>query len=122
MFLSSAMKINPKHWKPTCNRFVAFLDILGFKDRVFREKHQDVLNNLLDFRKTLQEIDNTSKGDIPATIKSFTVKPAMFSDSIILFSSDSSLMSARILIVQTQSLIEKAISIGIPIKGAIAFG
>jgi hypothetical protein len=29
-------------WKPTCNRCVAYIDVMGFKDTILREKHENI--------------------------------------------------------------------------------
>lgn len=44
------------NWEPTCNRFVAFLDIMGFKDMVSRKKHADIYNMLNSISKVSEEI------------------------------------------------------------------
>lgn len=39
--------------KNTAHRFVAFLDIMGFKDRVGRTSHSRLLAQLTDFNKAI---------------------------------------------------------------------
>ena len=41
-------------WIPQCNRFVAFIDILGFKDRVMRSSISEVSELLLRMNKFLE--------------------------------------------------------------------
>lgn len=44
-------------WKTTCERFVAYLDIMGFKDRVYRESHEDVRKMLESLRSAIDVIE-----------------------------------------------------------------
>jgi|WetSurMetagenome_2_1015567.scaffolds.fasta_scaffold397245_2 hypothetical protein len=48
-------------WNETPNIFVAFLDIMGFKDRVFREKHEDVKKKLESLHPTIDNIQKEAK-------------------------------------------------------------
>jgi hypothetical protein len=115
-------------WQPTCDRFVAFLDIMGFKDRLQREGHEkiDVMleslqPSLKDLRKRVNKAINHK--DIEGKSESFIpCFPVSFSDSIIFFSSDKSLNSAIDLLVTVADFIATAIVEEIPIKGAIAYG
>lgn len=66
--------------KNTTNRFVAFLDIMGFKERVARTKHEELLSQLTKFNR-----------DITSFIGKYQnseIQLAQFSDSIVLFSND----------------------------------
>jgi hypothetical protein len=117
----------------TPNIFVAYLDIMGFKDRVFREKHEDVKKMLDSLRPAIETIekearkrledqiklkDNGKKGDTDPS----SVFPVSFSDSIILFSNNDSDDSADRIIVDTAYIFSEAIEHEIPMKGSIAFG
>lgn len=114
-------------WDPTCNRFIAFLDILGFKDRVFRDEFESIYNDLLSFRELLNHIEEMS-GMIAADritsppVKRARPKTVNFSDSFFLVSGNDSALSLTLIAILTQEIVEKAISLGIPIKGAIAYG
>ena len=72
----------------TANRFVAFLDIMGFKDRVARTAHDDLRGQLLDFNSRIMK--HTKLNDKK-------IQLAQFSDSIVLFSNDDSLESLEIM-------------------------
>lgn len=127
------MAEKPIGWTTTCNRFVAFLDIMGFRDRVFRESHEDVKKTLESLRPAIEFIENTTK---EALIKRITksqgkndvvstpsaVLPITFSDSIILVSWDDSDLSASFLFTYIEMIMNVAIDKGIPMKGALAFG
>ena len=76
-------------WEYTCKRFVAFLDIMGFKDMVSRIEPIKLYNKLKKFRsaiyKSVRMIDESK------------IKPIIFSDSIMLVSKDCSRESQKAL-------------------------
>lgn len=37
------------NWTNTCQRFVAFIDIMGFRERVYRSTHKSVLKSMESF-------------------------------------------------------------------------
>lgn len=125
--------VNKPAWNTTCKRFVAFLDIMGFKDKVFRESHEKVKSMLESLRPTIALIENSTKaGLIQRIIKSpgkddivstpSAVFPVTFSDSIILISGDDSDISAPFIFTYVELILINAINNGIPMKGAIACG
>lgn len=98
----------------TATRFVAFLDIMGFKDRVARTEHNRLLEQLTNFNKEItKHIGKYSNAEIQL---------AQFSDSIVLFSNDISSQSLGTLAEVTRGIMQTAIKQQIPIKGAIAQG
>ena len=62
-------------WKVTDKRFVAILDILGFKDMVARENHQKILNRL-------RELSSYSITIAESDLFNGTLHVVIFSDSI----------------------------------------
>jgi hypothetical protein len=96
----------------TQERFVTFLDIMGFKDRVARNSHQQILEDL-------QQLSNYVSEEIKESDQ-FTF--TMFSDSLIIFSNDVSQETFISIIKLSNSVVKKSISLGLPIKGAIAKG
>lgn len=119
-------------WNKTCNRFVAFLDIMGFRDRVYRESHEDVKKMLESFQPTIGGIDNRAKillamerknlNREKKILKTPIIRVVSFSDSIILISNDDSLDSASQILSVVIIIISEAMNKNIPIKGAIAYG
>lgn len=97
----------------TGNRFVTFLDIMGFKDRVARIGHDDLRKQLLDFNSKIMK---------QTQLYVDKIQLAQFSDSIVLFSNDDSLESLEIMAQVSRSIMRDAISCQIPLKGAIAQG
>ncbi len=109
-------------WEQTTDRFVAFFDIMGFKDLVLKTQHErifDLLKILSESRanlesKNLTELDNGLK---LGQTKSFT-----FSDSIFLFTKTDSSEDAFKILLDCIHIMHKSLEHQIPIKGAISFG
>lgn len=100
----------PKKRLPeTCERIVAFLDIMGFKDMVAR--HFMAIKDKLEKLSTF--IGETMDDDYQYMI---------FSDSIILYARSGGIEVFKSLLSKVSSIIEKSIALGLPIKGAIAKG
>jgi hypothetical protein len=112
-------------WNKTCNRFVAFLDIMGFKNLVMRSNHQELYELLKSFQPTVAMIENDAKSILAKEIKIENIpltRPVLFSDSIILISNDDSSGSANSLLFEVKWIMYRAMIKGIPMKGAIAYG
>lgn len=100
----------------TQKRFIAFLDIMGFKDRVARREHEEILSELEEFQsKISQYVSYQEKSEIQI---------ALFSDSILIYSKDDSEDSLKSISQITKHVMMYAIQqqIPIPLKGAIAAG
>jgi hypothetical protein len=110
-------------WKLTTDRFVAFFDIMGFKDLVLKSSHEDILDKLNKLSKTRMELDQVNNAtsdpekDPIGITKSFT-----FSDSIFIFSKTDSVPDVTKLILDCNYILKEAFKFQIPIKGAISFG
>ena len=96
----------------TQDRFVLFFDIMGFKDRVARSTHKKILVDL-------QQLSNFVSEEIKESDNFFYT---MFSDSLIIFSSDTTAKTFESIVQVSNSVVKKSISLGIPIKGSIAKG
>lgn len=98
----------------TTERYIVFLDIMGFKDRVARTKHEDLFSMLNDFNQkiSLHILKHREHG----------IRLSQFSDSILIYSSDNSRESLKIISEVSSEVMGTAISLGIPLKGAIAKG
>lgn len=96
------------------NRYVVFLDIMGFKDRVARTKHPDLLELLSKFNDEITRIIGQFKDS--------KLQLAQFSDSIVLFSNDTTQNSLMNIARAARGIMQNAIKQGIPLKGAIAQG
>ena len=100
----------------TRNRFVAFLDIMGFKDRVARNDHNEILKELELFQSNISQYVSYHRNA--------NVQIALFSDSILIYSQDDSVDSLHALADITSHIMMYAIQQEkpIPLKGAIAAG
>lgn len=98
----------------SANRYVVFLDIMGFKNRVARNKHADLLKHL---SKLNDEITR-----IIGQFGNSNIQLAQFSDSIVLFSNDTTEDSLKNIAKAARGIMQNAIKQGIPLKGAIAQG
>lgn len=105
-----------KGTQTTRNRFVAFLDIMGFKDRVARNNHDEILKELETFQSNISKYVSYHK--------SANVQIALFSDSILIYSQDNTVGSLHALADITSHIMMYAIQQEkpIPLKGAIAAG
>lgn len=105
-------------WVCTCKRFIAFMDIVGFEDMIFRKSHHEVRENLELFQSVIAGLPPRAPNLFGNTI----VNRVFFSDSILLVSSDDSLGSAEHLLYIVEWVLSEAILKGIPMKAAIAYG
>jgi hypothetical protein len=124
-------------WNPTCKRFVAFFDIMGFKDMVYRNDHKYVADRMetvqaavgmleIIGKKALAYKKGTDDSGINTELDSLysqlKVLPVFFSDSILLVSADDSKESAVGIIRMSSSLLLLSLSNQIPLKGSLAYG
>lgn len=109
------MEEDKKPWEPTCNRFVAFLDIMGFKDMVSRKSHEEVYDILNGFSKISEQIGRLK----PVSDLVYITK---FSDSIVIFSKDDDIKTFGSFIAIVNIIFAEALIREVPIKGGIAHG
>ena len=79
------------NWKKTENRFIAFFDILGFKDMVQTKSHSEILKNLENLKKYVEklegiEFDENHENKANLKIVKNQTKSVTFSDSFMFFS------------------------------------
>lgn len=111
---------NKKSWKPTAERFVCFLDIMGFKDMVMRNSHEDIYKMLDDFSKKKNLLNNIQ--DLPHRYEPDSLKTVSFSDAIVIFTKEDTKECLELLTIAVSWLFAQAIESGIPMKGAVAHG
>lgn len=116
------LEIKENNWVTTANRFVVFLDIMGFKDFVARNTHEHVYDMMSKLSKSKEIVDKFLGGSIDDKYKSRELYTTSFSDSLILFSKDDSPISLEIIVASTSFLLSEAMLNSIPMKGAIAHG
>lgn len=93
------------------DRLVAFLDIMGFKDMVARN-FSTIEGKLSDLATFISQKIREDEG----------YQYLIFSDSIIIYVSANKENAFHSLLEKVGGIIEKSISLGLPIKGAIAKG
>lgn len=110
-------------WKDTNKRFVAFLDILGFKDLVLRKSHDEIYSLLKEtssIKETVQK--TTGLSDFTKEFKDSEVHIVNFSDSIAIFSKNDSLENFNYFVLAVRWVFTKSIKVGLPMKGSFSHG
>ncbi|AWA30945.1 hypothetical protein HYN48_13145 [Flavobacterium magnum] len=106
-------------WNDTDNRFVAFFDIMGFKNLVQTKSHANILKQMRQLAAIVNYIDSQ---EIVSKNSQSVLKSTIFSDSIILISNNNTVSSAANIMLHSSLLMTVAIRLGIPMKGCIAHG
>lgn len=112
-----------KDWEITAPRFVAFLDILGFKDSVMRNPHEAIYNQLKTISKSKTFLEKAPKiAQIKDTFNEVDISIVNFSDSIVIFSESDNEDNFKYFLASVRYLFAEAIKEGIPLKGGMAHG
>lgn len=126
----------------TAEQFVVFLDILGFKERVFRNSHAAIEKDLRELNEEIIQLVNSSMDNAMDEARVVVVNDAeggqeqrnlsqeagspiqlaQFSDSIVLFSNDVSTTSLNRIANVASKIMNASMSKGFPLKGALAQG
>jgi len=111
-------------WTITQYRFVAFFDILGFKELVDNHPHDEVLQKLYSLKASLSDLADASKNPAfkETQMDDDQTRSVTFSDSIIVFSKADTPYDAIKIVYDAYAIQRWAIDSGLPIKGAIAYG
>jgi len=107
-------------WEITSNRFVAYFDILGFKNMVKELEQSEIHSILLRFGAFKKVVENM-KGDLDVGIGT-KIRASIFSDSIFFFTAGVDEESVSGILTLTRAIMDDCYQQGIPIKGAIASG
>ncbi len=100
-----------------CERFVLFLDIMGFKARVQRYDHDEIAKG---FAKLTQLNESVKSNCVRNT--NGLLRVAQFSDSIVVVSENANQDSCMAILKAAVRIMHNALKCGFPIKGAIAQG
>jgi hypothetical protein len=106
------------NWAITDNRYIAYIDIMGFKDMVARENHNEIYKMMKDINNKMyytSRINWKGSSDI-------LLKTTNYSDSIIIYSKDDSYDSLESITNTVSALTNDLLTAAIPHKGALAFG
>jgi len=115
-------EVKKTNWKTTDHRFVGFLDLLGFKEKVSRKNHDDIYNELSKISSLKKEIENASNEASEGYYSDADIYIVSFSDSIVVFSKNDNYANFEFFLFAVRYLFSKAISDKIAIKGGIAHG
>lgn len=107
-------------WEITTERFVAFIDIMGFKDMVARRPHKEIYEMMKKIAEGKSFAETVSWTEVQ--VEEGFVKMTTYSDSIMVYSKDSSLNSMNSLISAVSSLTFDLFMASVPHKGSIAYG
>lgn len=110
------------NWQKTNHRFVAFFDIMGFKELVERNSHEFVVGKLQILKETLSYLETMNNDEKLKSYNTEETKSITFSDSIVIFSRSGTTADANKIILDSYWVLKRAIENGIAIKGAISFG
>lgn len=110
-------------WETSTNRYVGFVDIMGFKDMLTRLSHNEVYELMKKVSKSVSVVQSVFSVDYESeTDFDINVKMMLYSDSIMIYTKDEQKHSLENLIASISTLSDSLFSDGIPHKGAIAFG
>ena len=104
-------------WQESEDHLILFMDIMGFKDRVTRTPHKDLLKTLTDFKELndrLKPLLSDKNGEL--------LRMVQFSDSIIIASMNPDKKSLNRIVKAAVVLMHNALESGFALKGAIAQG
>lgn len=116
--MEKAFNKKVENWQITTNRFVAFIDIMGFKDMVAKLSHSQIyrIMKAIDKAKTL---NSSTSYDVE---NSDLIRSTTYSDSIMLYSRDKSENSFDAIVTAISGLTNDLFIEQIPHKGALAYG
>lgn len=107
--------------------FIAFLDILGFKDIVDNNSHEDLIKIFEDiieknYEFTISLLAKATVKEKDKVEESYQINSMLVSDSLIFWTDNNSPMSLTYLILTVQQLLHYGIGKGIPLRGTITMG
>ena len=100
-------------------KFVLYLDIMGFKERVNRVDVEDLKEQLLLFKTKNTKLKPLLNGGQPGNT---LIEMAQFSDSIVLVSRDTTIDDLNRISKAATILMQTALQTGFALRGAIAKG
>jgi len=114
----------PEKWKIKQERFIAFFDIMGFKDLVQKNSHENIVDKLSNLRSNMAQINKVKNAKLfeDFGVENSQTKWITFSDSLIIFSKGNELKDLIKIIVEASYILFTSIQDGLPIKGAISCG
>lgn len=106
---------NINSWSEDKNRLILYADIMGFKDTIFSNTHDDLKRRLLSFRKSFEKkIKPLRTGDYMRFVQ--------FSDSIIIVVNGTDSKMVNLVTKAGVILMHEAMKAEFPIKGVVSQG
>lgn len=102
--------------------FVAFFDILGFKDLISNNTHSEIIKI---YKETIDFLLSASLSEVNASFKGpteYIINSQSISDSFIFWTNNTSLESFYAIFTASSMLLITSIIAGIPLRGAITTG
>jgi len=109
-------------WIDSENRYIAFLDIMGFSNYVLRNKHTFVKKRMLWLKNAIKAAEAEMNGISASYGEDGWIRTVIFSDSILIISKDDSPQNLWYLVSTCQLILSKCFINHVPIKGAISQG
>jgi len=115
-------------WENTTERYLCFIDIMGFKDRLSRHGHDNMLSEIEGFFDYIKEIieefllNIKQDDDLNRVFGPTNIRYITFSDSILLVTGNKNIRDLTLLILVCAHVLEKSFQMKLPIKGALAKG
>jgi hypothetical protein len=106
-------------------KFVCFLDILGFKDIVNKNSHEDVVNLFNKFKSILifslpDSMNELEENFVQPDYENIKTNSIVLSDSILIWTKDDSINSFYDLLQKVSRVLKGAFYEGFPLRGSIA--
>lgn len=108
-----------KSWAVTTKRYVAYIDIMGFKDLVARNPHSSIYSMMKSINNRKKTVASIKWSGL---VRADNVRSTTYSDSLIFYSKNSTKDALYALVCAVASITRWLFDQGIPHKGAIAFG
>lgn len=106
-------------------KFLGYVDIMGFKEKLFRNGHKAAVNDILTVARSIAAVDayqkkKSKEKGLSASRKK--IQAVNFSDSVLGVTDSNTKKDADYIIKVFSKYFVDCLSSGIPIKGAMAFG
>jgi hypothetical protein len=111
-------------WEITCDRYIAFCDIMGFKSLVhqYRDHHEGLYDRILDLHDTTSRAVALAEEIEPTATYAGHLRAVQFSDSIVLMTKDASSVASLLITLGSMLIFRQALEYSLPLRGAIAVG
>lgn len=106
-------------WEPTNNRFVGFFDIMGFKDFVYKNDHEKIIERVKNLGYFKQAVNNIGSPNLRVNE---LIKVIVVSDSVIISTLNDDKENLNCLFATVNILMTGCLKNGIPIKGGLSVG